>query len=66
MVSRCCSSVGLNYSDDVYGFLDTANFVLANVSNAYIMTTSYGGNESDISPAAFRYVCEERLRTLVL
>ena len=59
-------SVGLDYGDGVYGFLDTANYVLANVSDAYIMTTSYGGNESDVSPAAFRYVCEERLRTLVL
>ena len=59
-------SVGLDYGDGVYGFLDTANYVLANASDAYIMTTSYGGNESDVSPAAFRYVCEERLRTLGL
>lgn len=59
-------SVGLDYSDGVYGFLDTANYVLTNASDAYIMTTSYGGNESDVSPAAFRCVCEERLLALVL
>ena len=40
-------------SDGVFGYLDTADYVLSDQSNAYVMTTSYGGDEYTISPATF-------------
>ena len=50
-------SVGEDTDDGVFGFLDTANYVLSDLSSAYVMTTSYGSDESDISTAVFRCVC---------
>ena len=49
-------SVGENTDDGVFGFLDTANYVLSDLSDAYVMTTSYGSDESDISTDVFRCV----------
>ena len=50
-------SVGEDADDGVYGFLDTANYVLSDLSDAYVMTTSYGSDESYISTDVFRCVC---------
>ena len=49
-------SVGESANDGVYGFLDTANYILSNLSDAYVVTTSYGSDESDISTDVFRCV----------
>ena len=40
-------------NDGVYGYLDTADYVLSDRSSAYVMTTSYGGDEYNLSPATF-------------
>lgn len=50
-------SVGESANDGVYGFLDSANYVLSNLSDAYVMTTSYGSDESYISTGVFTCVC---------
>ena len=50
-------SVGSAADDDgAVGFLDTANYVLSDKSNAFVMTTSYGKDESAISPGVYEYV----------
>jgi tripeptidyl-peptidase-1 len=41
--------VGETNQDDLDGFLDTVNFMLAQSSPAQVLTTSYGPNENDIS-----------------
>jgi len=51
-------SVGENANDGVFGFLDTANYVLSNLSDAYVMTTSYGSNENEISADVFSKLCD--------
>ncbi|EPS94287.1 hypothetical protein FOMPIDRAFT_1134693 [Fomitopsis schrenkii] len=51
-------SVGEDTNDGVFGFLDTANYVLSNLSSAYVMTTSYGSDESDISTDVFSKLCD--------
>ncbi|KAH9921038.1 family S53 protease-like protein [Fomitopsis serialis] len=51
-------SVGESTSDGVFGFLDTANYVLSNLSDAYVMTTSYGSNENEISADVFSKLCD--------
>ncbi|EPT01829.1 hypothetical protein FOMPIDRAFT_93538 [Fomitopsis schrenkii] len=43
--------------DGVGGFLDTANYVLSDQSSAYVVTTSYGGDESAVSPHALEKLC---------
>lgn len=40
-------------SDGVFGYLDTADYILSDQSSAYVVTTSYGGDEYTISPNAF-------------
>ena len=42
-------SVGDDSTDGVFGFLDTANHLLAETTPPHVMTTSYGSDESDIS-----------------
>lgn len=49
-------SVGPNSYDGTGGFLDTAIYVLSNLSDAYVMTTSYNVNEGYISPYVYRCV----------
>ncbi|KAI0736372.1 family S53 protease-like protein [Fomitopsis betulina] len=51
-------SVGESANDGVYGFLDTANYILSNLSDAYVVTTSYGSDESDISTDVFSKLCD--------
>lgn len=34
-------------------FLDTANYILSNMSNISVVTTSYGGNEAGISVGVY-------------
>ncbi|KAH9830915.1 family S53 protease-like protein [Rhodofomes roseus] len=51
-------SVGENANDGVFGFLDTVNYVLSNLSDAYVVTTSYGSNEADISTGVFSKLCD--------
>lgn len=46
-------SVGPQSYDGTGGFLDTANYVLSNLSDAYVMTTSYDVNEGYISPYVY-------------
>ena len=43
-------SVGNNsVSDGAHGYLNTAEYVMSDQTDAYVMTTSYGSNESDVS-----------------
>ena len=56
-------SVGTEADDDgAVGFLDTANYVLSEKSNAFVMTTSYGKDESAISPGVSEcvHICGDR------
>jgi tripeptidyl-peptidase-1 len=51
-------SVGGNFQDgDLEGFLDTVNFVSAQSPISYVMTTSYGQDESTISQALAVKLC---------
>ncbi|EPT01819.1 hypothetical protein FOMPIDRAFT_1119585 [Fomitopsis schrenkii] len=51
-------SVGDDANDDgAFGYLDTANYVLSDQSNAFVVTTSYGGDESSISSNVFEKLC---------
>ena len=50
-------SVGLANSDgDLLGFLDIINFLLGESNPPQVLTTSYGGNEGNFSPALVKYV----------
>ena len=40
-------------NDGAFGYLDTANYVLSDQSSAYVVTTSYNGDESAISSNVF-------------
>ena len=40
-------------SDGALGYLNTADYVMSDKSNAYVMTTSYGRDESDVSPGVY-------------
>ncbi|EPT01830.1 hypothetical protein FOMPIDRAFT_1119556 [Fomitopsis schrenkii] len=52
-------SVGEDANNDgVFGYLDTADYVLSDESNAYVMTTSYGGDEYTISSDVFEKLCD--------
>jgi tripeptidyl-peptidase-1 len=45
-------SVGEKFQDgNLDGVLDTVNFVLGESTIPHVMTTSYGTNEDDLSPA---------------
>lgn len=45
-------SVGNSFQDgDLSGFLDIINFLLAEDAPPQVLTTSYGADEEDISPA---------------
>ena len=57
-------SVGPNSYDGTGGFLDTANYVLSTLSDAYVMTTSYNLNEGYVSPNVYRCVSLHTMFTL--
>lgn len=47
-------SVGDNANNDgLYGYLNTAEYILSEESDAYVVTTSYGGDEENISSNLF-------------
>jgi tripeptidyl-peptidase-1 len=51
-------SVGESFQDgDLEGFLDTVNYVSAEKPVSYVMTTSYGQDESTISRALAQKLC---------
>jgi tripeptidyl-peptidase I len=51
-------SVGENFQDgDLDGFLDTVNYVSAETPVSYVMTTSYGLDERDMSRALATKLC---------
>ncbi|KZV90055.1 subtilisin-like protein [Exidia glandulosa HHB12029] len=43
-------SVGEDQEDEVFGFLDIINFLLGEDNQPQVLTTSYGSDESDLSP----------------
>jgi hypothetical protein len=50
-------SVGESFQDgDLEGFLDIVNFIAAETTPPYVLTTSYGQDESTISRALATYV----------
>lgn len=55
-------SVGESANDGVYGFLDTANYILDLSNPPSVMTTSYGSNEEYISSSVAKYVQVVSLR----
>lgn len=50
-------SVGDDSNDGIFGFLDTANHLLAETTPPHVMTTSYGSDESDISRSLANNLC---------
>ena len=49
-------SVGNNVKDgDLSGFLDIINFLLGETAPPQVLTTSFGADETDISPALAQY-----------
>ncbi|KZT03394.1 family S53 protease-like protein [Laetiporus sulphureus 93-53] len=50
-------SVGESANDGVYGFLDTANYILDLSNPPSVMTTSYGSNEEYISSSVANKLC---------
>ncbi|KZV99461.1 family S53 protease [Exidia glandulosa HHB12029] len=49
-------SAGTFNNDDLSGFLDMINFLLGQSAPPQVLTTSYGANEADVSPAMAQYV----------
>jgi tripeptidyl-peptidase-1 len=57
-------SVGNDFQDgDLSGFLDTVNYLLGKPNIPHVMTTSYGADESAISPALAKLVSLTQLVT---
>ncbi|KAI0927797.1 hypothetical protein AcW1_005223 [Taiwanofungus camphoratus] len=50
-------SVGNNYTDGIFGFLDTVNYFLSQNSVPQVVSTSYGSDEGDVSTALFYKLC---------
>ncbi|KZV87124.1 family S53 protease [Exidia glandulosa HHB12029] len=50
-------SVGEDQDDEVFGFLDIINFLIAEDGQPQILTTSYGSDEPDLSDAASQQLC---------
>ncbi|KAI0029000.1 family S53 protease [Vararia minispora EC-137] len=50
-------SVGLNFTDGIFGFHDVITYLLAQSNPPQTLSTSYGTNESTTSPAVLRSLC---------
>ncbi|KAI0309811.1 family S53 protease-like protein [Amylostereum chailletii] len=50
-------SVGDDQEDDVFGFMDIINFLLAEANPPHVLTTSYGSNENEISASVANNLC---------
>ncbi|KAI0062175.1 family S53 protease [Artomyces pyxidatus] len=55
-------SVGGNTRDGVFGFQDTVNFLLSENTIPHVVTTSYGGNENQISRPLANSLCNSYMQ----